>query len=138
MYQANHQCDNTQNVAVASASSDRRRLPKTPDDDLLTFLVRLQEASGGFNWGLGFASALGSCSDQKALDAAPFPVEEDTLERQAWLAALAIAIFEDRMPELRPTWELVADKAWRFMVQLLGQARAGLALEAARKFVVVN
>ena len=99
MNQANHLCDDTRNLVAATvrASCDQRRLTKAPNDDLLTSLVQLQEASGGFNWGLGFASALGSCSDQKALDAAPFPVEEDSLERQAWLSALAIAIFEDRM-----------------------------------------
>ena len=119
-----------------SRSRSRERKPKGGSPargDLLTSLIRLQAASGGFNWGQAFEDALKVTSEAEALKLAPTWLGQD--QGQAWLAALAVAFLEARMQAEKDLWELVVIKAKKYVGKTFGEEKAEEALQEAKKAV---
>ena len=104
------------------------------EEDNLSALISLQGASGGFNWGPSLARALKKESASDVFNMAPAGLVDGAQKGQAWLTALAVAIFEVKMAGQKDLWELVADKAKKFVVKTLGE-RAEEAMSAAKEVV---
>ncbi len=96
----------------------------------LTELVCLQSTSGEFRWGAAMEALLGM---RKAETEAKRP---RGATEGAWLTALALAALAARMAGERELWELVAEKAERFVEKEAGGAKEAAELkEAAEKAI---
>ena len=96
----------------------------------LTELVCLQSTSGEFRWGAAIEALLGM---RRAETEAKRP---RGATEGAWLTALALAALAARMAGERELWELVAEKAERFVEKEAGGAKEAAELrEAAEKAI---
>ncbi len=84
---------------------------KPQKSDPLMAMITQQNFDGSFSWGPSLESTLGM-SEEKIRLAKP---ADDSLSEDVWLTAVVVAHLELRMAEQRDMWELVADKAYKFL-----------------------
>lgn len=106
------------------SSEQRHRYGGGGGSDLLLDLTSLQKASGEFHWGPAAERALGMTRDE-ASGKVP---RESEVDWECWLTVLVVVYLEERMAGDKELWELVAEKASRFI-----RARAGKQEDAIRK-----
>ena len=112
-----------------SSSSSSSSSSNSPPVNL-TELVCLQSTSGEFRWGAAIEALLGM---RRAETEAKRP---RGATEGAWLTALALAALAARMAGERELWELVAEKAERFVEKEAGGAKEAAELrEEAEKAI---
>jgi hypothetical protein len=85
--------------------------PPTDAPDDLNEMINLQLANGSFQWGTAIERLL--AMPEKA--AKKYCPSGETLD--VWITAIAIALFEDKLKREKPLWELVVDKAKRYLTK---------------------
>ncbi len=113
-----------------SSSSEDEFSSHSPrqEEDLMTQLIQLQKSSGEFQWGNAIEVALDMNQDQ--IKGANPEVEEGV-----WVTILVICFLEKKMLEEKELWELVVDKAIKFIQGKVSSQKAEEIKEAAMKIV---
>ena len=111
---------------VREEPEKRAKAKPAKEEDKLTSLIDLQCSDGHFKWGNGLARLTGKSREDLAAKR-PSLVESDDL----WLTAIAIVLLE-AMSADKDLWELVVQKARKFLAKTIKNEDIEKLLEAAR------
>jgi hypothetical protein len=108
---------------------EQEEQPEKPakEEDKLTSLIDLQCSDGHFKWGDGLARLTGKSQEDLAAKRPAFAGSDDL-----WLTAIAIVLLEAMSAE-KDLWELVVQKARKFLAKTLKNDDIEKLLEAAKQ-----
>jgi hypothetical protein len=115
--------------SLGSPIEEQEEQPEKPakEEDKLTSLIDLQCSDGHFKWGDGLARLTGKSQEDLAAKRPALAGSDDF-----WLTAIAIVLLEAMSAE-KDLWELVVQKARKFLAKTLNNDDIEKLLEAAKQ-----